>query len=102
MSKTSKQDIFITRDEITKFIDEEGLVRALDKIASMSIDLEEYFNQFMPTTDKPLVDSYGRYYRAGDSVQIKAECKHEWKAYQGLVESYNYCTKCDKKDVDNK
>lgn len=27
-----------------------------------------------------------------------AGCQHEWKEYVGLVEKYNYCTKCDAKD----
>lgn len=25
------------------------------------------------------------------------ECRHEWKIYEGLTESYYYCTKCDEK-----
>lgn len=25
------------------------------------------------------------------------ECQHEYKQYQGFTQSYNYCTKCDKK-----
>lgn len=25
-------------------------------------------------------------------------CSHEWKHYQGLLDSYNYCAKCDVKD----
>jgi len=25
------------------------------------------------------------------------ECDHKWKTYQGLQETYEYCSKCDKK-----
>lgn len=40
--------------------------------------------------------------RAGEKLEVKfADCSHNWKSYQGLTETYNYCTKCDKKDVDN-
>jgi hypothetical protein len=33
-------------------------------------------------------------------MKIVGNCFHNW-AYQGLTECYNYCTKCDKKDIDN-
>lgn len=29
----------------------------------------------------------------------KAECLHTFKFYQGLSEKFNYCTKCDKKEM---
>lgn len=33
-----------------------------------------------------------------DANPVKLNCSHDWKSYAGLVEFYNYCTKCDKKD----
>lgn len=29
---------------------------------------------------------------------LATTCSHEWKHYQGLLDSYNYCVKCDMKD----
>lgn len=28
---------------------------------------------------------------------VKPECAHTWRAYQGLMESYDFCEKCDTK-----
>jgi hypothetical protein len=29
---------------------------------------------------------------------VNKECEHNWKEYVGLVESYKYCSKCNKKE----
>lgn len=34
----------------------------------------------------------------GNQKINKNECRHEWKDYLGLSESFRYCTKCDKKE----
>lgn len=31
-------------------------------------------------------------------LKNESVCSHEWKLYQGLFDSYNYCVKCDVKD----
>lgn len=37
-----------------------------------------------------------------DEVYVgEKQCFHDWKQYTGFTESYEYCTKCDKKKVNN-
>lgn len=31
------------------------------------------------------------------AIQNKSKCEHNWKAYQGLTESYEFCSKCDER-----
>jgi hypothetical protein len=32
------------------------------------------------------------------AIKTSGVCAHSWKQYQGLIESYQYCIKCDKKE----
>lgn len=37
------------------------------------------------------------YIKKGAVKLITKECQHEIKLYQGFLDSYHYCSKCDKK-----
>lgn len=32
-------------------------------------------------------------------LSLKDECNHNWKRYEGLIDIYDFCLKCDKKKV---
>lgn len=69
---------------------------------------DDFLNEFEPTQspEESFDPSYGVDFEkleAGmltgtwkEALTLKS-CDHTWKRYQGFIESYDYCTKCDEK-----
>ena len=63
------------------------------------------YEEFVKQCDKILQEIYGIYqidktwdmFAHNYPNESKKTCTHNWKNYQGLSESYEYCTVCDEK-----
>lgn len=81
-----------------KTIDEYDFENNLGNLFDNLDDLEEEINV---VNWNKIIDEHfkGGYALDEPAVSIESkECIHDWKTYQGLIESYQYCTKCDSKN----
>jgi len=77
---TNQKNFGITNDTI-----EEELLKAFEELTSQTF------------INMPSIEDLDRL--AGESPSFTPTCSHEWKHYQGLMETYDFCSKCDvKKD----
>lgn len=58
-----------------------------------------YVQPQLPAGSTPIVRD-GSLHEFYESTVAKSGCQHEYKRYDGLLESFEYCVKCDEKKTD--
>lgn len=68
-----------------------------DKIAGVTFKDGSFLDFGSSSIPWKSIERYRGHIQPISSVTNKIPCAHTWRAYQGLMESYDFCEKCDTK-----